>query len=113
MAKFDGETDLEAVERLESCPAIAIADLHRLADAHEAFCRVLLLDPSRLDQEHERPSRAIHDRYFRGRELDIGVVDSQPGQRREPMPPGRHRSEERLVGEECVSTCRSRWSPDH
>src|SRR3546814_18547211 len=75
MAKFDGETDLEAVERLESCPAIAIADLHRLADAHEAFCRVLLLDPSRLDQEHERPSRAIHDRYFRGRELDIGVVD--------------------------------------
>src|SRR3546814_11427286 len=23
------------------------------------------------------------------------------------------RSEERLVGKECVSTCRSRWSPDH
>src|SRR3546814_14897156 len=23
------------------------------------------------------------------------------------------RSEERLVGTECVSTCRSRWSPDH
>src|SRR3546814_13139514 len=23
------------------------------------------------------------------------------------------RSEERRVGEECVSTCRSRWSPDH
>src|SRR3546814_7715658 len=26
---------------------------------------------------------------------------------------GRRRSEERRVGEECVSTCRSRWSPDH
>src|SRR3546814_15379935 len=32
---------------------------------------------------------------------------------------GRHgtenaaRSEERRVGKECVSTCRSRWSPDH
>src|SRR3546814_9073832 len=25
----------------------------------------------------------------------------------------RHRSEERRVGKECVSTCRSRWSPDH
>src|SRR3546814_17767860 len=25
---------------------------------------------------------------------------------------GRHRSEERRVGKECVSTCRSRWSPD-
>src|SRR3546814_11551885 len=23
------------------------------------------------------------------------------------------RSEERRVGKECVSTCRSRWSPDH
>src|SRR3546814_13483904 len=25
----------------------------------------------------------------------------------------RYRSEERRVGEECVSTCRSRWSPSH
>src|SRR3546814_11917399 len=25
----------------------------------------------------------------------------------------RIRSEERRVGKECVSTCRSRWSPDH
>src|SRR3546814_14425589 len=25
--------------------------------------------------------------------------------------PGLHRSEERRVGKECVSTCRSRWSP--
>src|SRR3546814_19984673 len=24
-----------------------------------------------------------------------------------------YRSEERRVGTECVSTCRSRWSPDH
>src|SRR3546814_14672088 len=30
-------------------------------------------------------------------------------------PPGRFgaRSEERRVGKECVSTCRSRWSPSH
>src|SRR3546814_12749451 len=26
---------------------------------------------------------------------------------------GRRRSEERRVGKECVSTCRSRWSPFH
>src|SRR3546814_2476445 len=26
---------------------------------------------------------------------------------------GCHRSEERRVGKECVSTCRSRWSPYH
>src|SRR3546814_15464404 len=28
---------------------------------------------------------------------------------KDPAPP--HRSEERRVGKECVSTCRSRWSP--
>src|SRR3546814_1758797 len=27
--------------------------------------------------------------------------------------PGASRSEERRVGKECVSTCRSRWSPYH
>src|SRR3546814_18569814 len=27
--------------------------------------------------------------------------------------PRAFRSEERRVGKECVSTCRSRWSPDH
>src|SRR3546814_2393134 len=27
--------------------------------------------------------------------------------------PGLYRSEERRVGKECVSTCRSRWSPYH
>src|SRR3546814_7412055 len=33
-----------------------------------------------------------------------------------PSPPDKtenHRSEERRVGKECVSTCRSRWSPYH
>src|SRR3546814_16680097 len=32
-----------------------------------------------------------------------------------PAPPGAAaaRSEERRVGNGCVSTCRSRWSPDH
>src|SRR3546814_20526303 len=29
------------------------------------------------------------------------------------MPAARRRSEERRVGKECVSTCRSRWSPYH
>src|SRR3546814_14197454 len=29
------------------------------------------------------------------------------------VPPRKERSEERRVGKECVSTCKSRWSPDH
>src|SRR3546814_5486494 len=31
----------------------------------------------------------------------------------DPSSPSVHRSEERRVGKECVSTCRSRWSPYH
>src|SRR3546814_17239426 len=30
-----------------------------------------------------------------------------------PIKDGEGRSEERRVGKECVSTCRSRWSPNH
>src|SRR3546814_14944844 len=33
--------------------------------------------------------------------------------REAPQPARLTRSEERRVGKECVSTCRSRWSPDH
>src|SRR3546814_11426604 len=33
--------------------------------------------------------------------------------RRVSLSPGANRSEERRVGKECVSTCRSRWSPSH
>src|SRR3546814_18965916 len=33
--------------------------------------------------------------------------------RQERIGDGRPRSEERRVGKECVSTCRSRWSPTH
>src|SRR3546814_3093387 len=35
------------------------------------------------------------------------------GRRRGPAPALFPRSEERRVGNECVSTCRSRWSPVH
>src|SRR3546814_17325594 len=29
------------------------------------------------------------------------------------LPPWHERSEERRIGKECVSTCKSRWSPAH
>src|SRR3546814_3809156 len=35
-------------------------------------------------------------------DIDVGIEIVEP-----------HRSEERRVGKECVSTCRSRWSPYH
>src|SRR3546814_4796135 len=46
---------------------------------------------------------------------DAGPLDSRSwlqAVRRPPAGP-RLRSEERRVGKECVSTCRSRWSPYH
>src|SRR3546814_12638248 len=46
--------------------------------------------------------------------LALQVPPDDPAIRTErieyPSPEG-HRSEERRVGKECVSTCRSRWSP--
>src|SRR3546814_11043294 len=51
-----------------------------------------------------------------------GTPSPGPSRPRRAAPPGRcgrrrrravRRSEERRVGKECVSTCRSRWSPYH
>ena len=41
----------------------------------------------------------------------LSVTDDQMARFRAETVPTR--SEERRVGKECVSTCRSRWSPDH
>src|SRR3546814_13686913 len=51
----------------------------------------------------------------------VDIIDRATGERpyRMVTAPARNylntsfRSEERRVGKECVSTCRSRWSPDH
>src|SRR3546814_16318951 len=57
--------------------------------------------------------------------VGIGVEHRRMGQQTYDRPRGNHtfvgcslgdgvvRSEERRVGKECVSTCRSRWSPYH
>src|SRR3546814_8324736 len=41
------------------------------------------------------------------------TVDFLGGKAQLPVAPWIMRSEERRVGKECVSTCRSRWSPYH
>src|SRR3546814_12088836 len=58
-------------------------------------------------------------RAFRGASGGLCQSIMQPS-RKSPAWPGSRsamrrpmRSEERRVGKECVSTCRSRWSPDH
>src|SRR3546814_20755226 len=72
----------------------------------------------RLTRGHKVGREAIHD-FVTGLELPEAEK-----QRLLAMTPGSYignalqqaktvRSEERRVGKECVSTCRSRWSPAH
>src|SRR3546814_18649023 len=70
----------------------------------------------------DSPHRAARDtRAQRGASTGLRMplrAATRP-RRREGTPPRRtgcacaQRSEERRVGKECVSTCRSRWSPSH
>src|SRR3546814_1273385 len=45
--------------------------------------------------------------------LLVADRDIPPRQDKEQLAVAPERSEERRVGKECVSTCRSRWSPYH
>src|SRR3546814_16679336 len=42
-----------------------------------------------------------------------GRTERKPASQPVQAPSSLSRSEERRVGKECVSTCRSRWSPEH
>src|SRR3546814_18765523 len=51
--------------------------------------------------------------WYRAR-LGLSAAPSQPPAQADPLAEAiLQRSEERRVGKECVSKCRSRWSPDH
>src|SRR3546814_16179551 len=71
---------------------------------------------------HVRDTRAQDLRYDVGiytngeQPLSMTTVDQLVDGLRlsvQPIPSETFRSEERRVGKECVSTCRSRWSPFH
>src|SRR3546814_1054678 len=50
--------------------------------------------------------------YYKEQGLDVELLDTRAGVEAEnELLAGAVRSEERRVGKECVSTCRSRWSP--
>src|SRR3546814_1060245 len=67
------------------------------------------------NREREGPGRGSRSRRER-RALRRGAPRARSrrrDRRRRAGARGRGRSEERRVGKECVSTCRSRWSPYH
>src|SRR3546814_16833336 len=83
-------------------------------DGVAAFNRLLVqLRPLLVDGqlalglfEHVHLGRAVHPQK-------IVEVELRPDPLFHPQPFVEQRSEERRVGKECVSTCRSRWSPYH
>src|SRR3546814_16345511 len=79
-----------------------------------------------LNIPEAHPARAMQDTFYvmnseRLLRTHTSPVQIRTMQQRKPpiriICPGRvyrvDRSEERRVGQECVSTCRSRWSPFH
>src|SRR3546814_11845265 len=69
-----------------------------------------------------KPGEKLRLRFINGSAMsyfDVRIpglkmtVVAADGQYVKPVSVDEFRSEERRVGKECVSTCRSRWSPDH
>src|SRR3546814_11583349 len=77
-------------------------------------------DHGHRDALRQLPHRAVDDAAFTDDavpgfgETELGILcgDDDVGAHRQ-LNATAHRSEERRVGKECVSTCRSRWSPYH
>src|SRR3546814_3420643 len=63
------------------------------------------LDPELADQFHKHFGIPVLQNY--------GATEFAGGVAGWTLPDFLKRSEERRVGKECVSTCRSRWSPYH
>src|SRR3546814_14977632 len=73
-----------------------LALISDILDLSKAEAGALPLHPEPIDLSHVLPEEL---RMF------------EPEARRRNVPVTWRRSEERRVGKECVSTCRSRWSP--
>src|SRR3546814_17360551 len=71
--------------------------------------RTAITQDQRLEEGAQRDEEDDQARQHHHDLVDIGIA----GQAEQLAVDERHRSEERRVGKECVSTCRSRWSPYH
>ena len=82
MTKLDGKGEAESVVRIEPRPLVAVLHLDAAQDAKEFLRRRLLLDARLLDEEDKRRRAAVHDRQLGRVELDVGIVDAEPAERR-------------------------------
>src|SRR3546814_10467519 len=85
----------------------------RISDWSSDVCSSDLADPHAVNAAHRPP-----DREPEVARLEVPLLEVLPGALRLVLGVAGQmhlavRSEERRVGKECVSTCRSRWSPHH
>src|SRR3546814_15884608 len=93
------DLDLTKVVRTEGEDAkIAVRNLRR--DSNDTFKK--LVKDKEISEDDER---RMQDEIQKLTDKHVAEIDKLVTQK--------ERSEERRVGKECVSTCRSRWSPDH
>src|SRR3546814_14781430 len=96
----------------------------RISDWSSDVCSSDLLLHFQRDRGVLHLQRVVHLRHALARELDVDdgaddlddlalVAHSVSLRLLNSLPIRTGRSEERRVGKECVSTCRSRWSPYH
>src|SRR3546814_15333258 len=89
----------------------AVTQLVGLAEEdHYRECRWELLMRALDRDQRQGEAIAVYERLADRLANDLGVRPSEPLQR---LRLDIQRSDERRVGKECVSTCRSRWSPYH
>ena len=107
---------VETVENL-----LLLEDLQQLLEAAETTGTIRYPELAELIEPHALGPLELDDLY---RELDrrgievVEMTEREPEKEAPPPPPPTPtvettRSEERRVGKECSSPCRSRWSPYH
>src|SRR3546814_20829787 len=90
---------------------------HIGARANALWPQGLLVDRRGFTQQQVdvrlRVSRLLHQRLTQVDQIAAGEMFIDQVRRAFELVGAIRRSEERRVGKECVSTCRSRWSPYH
>src|SRR3546814_11055753 len=95
------ESDVDIIIRLDACFQ---SDLIQLTEEEKAEYKSVFSDATYTHVEFKRDVLSTLTKQY-GSEVTPGdkAISIEASSR----------SEERRVGKECVSTCRSRWSPDH
>src|SRR3546814_19941268 len=102
----DTATDREAIMTFDHLEAKAKSRAIRTRQT----CVQFLADIGSGEADRNtRMMRSVIEDRWKGAQAHIDSIDEALAPHRQALA----RSEERRVGKECVSTCRSRWSPYH